>query len=259
VDPLSLVDPSAELGPGVRIGPFCRVGPGAVLEEDVQLLSHVVVEGRTRIGPRTVVRPFTVLGGPPQHLRYMGEDTSVRIGADCDIREQVSIHRGTAFGGGETVVGDGAMIMACCHVAHDCRLGDGVIMASNATLGGHVEVGDGAFVGGLVGVHQFCRIGPRAFVGGGSAVNSDVIPYGSAKGNRAKLGGLNLVGLKRAGTSRQTINALRAAFNALFLDETGTFSDRVDRVADHFADIAEVMQIVDFIREDGRRPILGAR
>lgn len=259
IDPLALVSPRARLAPTARIGPFCRVDEGAVIEDGVNLVSHVVVEGRTRIGAGTQVHPFTVLGGAPQHIRYDGENTALEIGAGCVIREQVSIHRGTVQGGGVTRLGAGVMVMAASHVGHDCQIGDGAILASNCTLAGHVEVGEGAFIGGLAGIHQFCRIGARAFVGGCAAVPMDVIPFGSALGNHARLGGLNLVGLKRSGLDRESIHTLRAAFHDLFLATGKPFAERVEAVAATYAGSAEAMAIVDFIRADARRPILGAR
>ncbi|MEM9710414.1 MAG: acyl-ACP--UDP-N-acetylglucosamine O-acyltransferase [Pseudomonadota bacterium] len=259
VDPLSAVDPAAELGQGVRIGPFCCIGPGAVLGDGVVIESHVVIDGATRIGPGSSVGPFTVLGGPPQHLRYQGEPTALEIGRGVVVREQVSIHRGTSFGGGTTRIGDGAVIMAATHIGHDCQIGDGVIVASNATLAGHVTVGNNAFIGGLAGIHQFCRIGARAIVGGCAAVPRDVIPYGSAFGNHARLEGLNVVGMKRAGMSRETIGILQGVAKRLFEDEDGSFAERVEEIADRHKNVAEVLEIVSFLREGAKRPILGMR
>ncbi len=259
VHPTAIVEDGVQLGEGVRIGPYCVVGAGSVLKDGVELRSHVVVEGRTTLGEGTVVHPFTTLGSAPQHLRYEGEDTALVVGANCVIREQVSIHRGTALGGGETVIGANALVMAASHIAHDCHIGENVIVASNCTLGGHVVVGDNVFLGGLAGVHQFCRIGAHAFVGGLAAVHSDVIPFGSAIGNRAKLGGLNLVGLKRAGFSRSTINDIRSGYRDLFNDDVDSFKERVAQVAQRYAHSPEVMMIVEFIGADTSRPILGAR
>ena len=259
VDPTSIVAPQARLGSGVEIGPFCRVGPDAVLEDGVRLHSHVVIDGHTHIGARTEVYPFTMLGGAPQQLRYKGEPTRLEIGPDCVIREQVSIHRGTAHGGGVTVIGSDAFIMAQVHIGHDCRIGNHVVMAGNCALAGHVSVGDHAIIGGVSGIHQFCRIGERAMVGGCAAVAMDVIPYGSALGNRARLGGLNLTGLKRSGLDRPAIHTLRAAFHDLFLSDAQPFRTRVEQVADRYAASPEVAKIVAFIRAGAHRPILGAR
>lgn len=259
IHPTAIVADGADLAPGVRIGPYCVVGERAVLGDGVELKSHVVIEGSTTLGPGTVVYPFTTLGGPPQHLRYEGEDTQLIVGENCVIREQVSIHKGTELGGGKTVIGANSFVMAASHVAHDCIIGEHVIVASNCTLGGHVVVGDHVFLGGLAGVHQFCRVGSYAFVGGAAAVNVDVIPFGSAVGNRAKLGGLNLVGLKRSGFTRSTINDIRSAYRELFTDDVDSFKERVAQVAERYGHSPEVMLIVDFIRADASRPILGAR
>ncbi|MCC5969684.1 MAG: acyl-ACP--UDP-N-acetylglucosamine O-acyltransferase [Pararhodobacter sp.] len=258
VDPLAVIAPGAVIGAGVEVGPFCRIGPHVVLEENVVLHSHVVIEGDTRIGAGTSVHPFTVLGGPPQHLRYQGERTQLEIGAGCDIREQVSVHRGTAHGGGVTRIGAGVMLMAQTHVGHDCILGDHVILAGNATLAGHVSIGDHAIIGGVSGIHQFVRIGARAFVGGCAAVPMDIIPFASAFGNHARLRGLNIVGLKRAGFSRETIQSMRGAYHALFLAEGQPFRARIDMVAARYADCPEVGAIIAFLRADANRPILPA-
>jgi len=255
----SHVATDARLGPGVWIGPFCRVGPGVVLEDGVRLTSHVSVEGPTRIGARTVVHPFTALGGPPQHSRYRGEPTMLDIGADCTIHEHVSIHRGTPFGRGETTLGAQVLVMAGVHVGHDCRVGDRAVLAGQSGLAGHVEVGADTIIGGGALVHQFCRIGTRAIVGGGAVVVADVIPYGSALGNRARLGGLNLTGLKRAGLPRLAIHALRQAYADLFLSGEGLFAERLDLVAEAHADSPEVMTIIAFLRSAERRPVLGAQ
>lgn len=259
IDPLAVVHPAATLGAGIRIGPFCTVGEGAVLGDGVVLESHVVVDGATTLGAGTSVGPFTVLGGPPQHLKYQGEPTRLEIGENVVIREQVSMHRGTEFGGGVTRIGDRSVIMAAAHIGHDCQIGDDVIVASNASLAGHVSVGDRAFLGGLAGIHQFCRIGSRAIIGGCAAVSRDVIPYASAFGNHAKLEGLNIIGLKRGGASRATISALQAAFQHLFESQDGSFADRISAVGAAHRDVPEVMEIIDFLTADRDRPILGTR
>jgi UDP-N-acetylglucosamine acyltransferase len=259
IHPTAIVEDGAALAPGVVIGPFCHVGPEAVLGAGVRLQSHVVIEGRTTLGAGTVVHPFAALGGPPQHLRDAGEGTVLEIGAGCVIREHASVHRGTHLGGGRTVLGDRVYVMGAAHVGHDCILEDEVILTASCALAGHVSVGRKAIVGGLAGVHQFCRIGAHAFVGGCAAVEADVIPFGSVLGNRARLGGLNLVGIKRAGLSREAINTLRAGYHDLFEDKTHPFAERVERVAAAYSDSPEVMMIVSFIRADSRRAILGAR
>jgi len=254
IHPSALVDPAAELGEDVQIGPYCIVGPGVRLGDRVQLKSHVVVEGVTEIGADTIVHAFANLGGPPQHLAHKGEPTRLVIGAHNTIREHVTMHTGTVMGGGLTRVGSHSLFMVASHVAHDCIVGDHVVFANNATLGGHVTVGDFVFMGGLSAVHQHTRVGHHAFIGGLAAVTKDVIPFGSVWGVYAHLEGLNLVGLKRRGFSRDQINDLRAAYRLLFAPE-GTFQERLDDLARVFAASPEVSEIVDFIRADANRPL----
>lgn len=255
IHPTAIVEDGAELADGIEIGPFCRVGARVTLEQGVRLLSHVVIEGRTRLGPGSTVHPFAVLGGPPQHLGYKEEDTSLVIGANAIIREHVTMNTGTADGRGETKIGDNGFFMSACHVAHDCLIGDNVIFANNATVGGHVRVGNNAFLGGLCAIHQNCRVGDFAFVGGCAAAPTDIIPYGSATGNHATLSGLNIIGMKRRGLERKSIHALRGAYRMLFDDE-GAFQERVEKVASAYGQDGEVMRIIDFIRADARRPIM---
>lgn len=253
IDPHAIVAPGARIGAGVKIGPFCRIGENVVIEDDVILHSHVVIDGHTRIGAGTEIHPFTALGTPPQHLRYKGEPTRLEIGPGCDIREQVSVHRGTALGDGVTRIGKGVMLMSQAHIGHDCILGDHVIVAGGAALAGHVSVGDHALIGGLAAVHQFVRIGARACISGSAAVPLDLIPFGMACYNPAVLKGLNVVGLKRAGFSRQVLHTLRAAYRALFLDDGPAFRERIDPVAGRFADSPEVGEIIAFLRAEARR------
>ena len=258
IHPSAIVHDGAELGAGVEIGPFCIVGPRARLAAGVRLMSHVVVEGSTEIGADTVVHAFAVLGGAPQHLAYRGEETRLVIGARNVIREHVTMNTGTVMGGGVTRVGSDSLYMTASHVAHDCVVGDHVVFANNATLGGHVQVGDYVFMGGLCAAHQFTRIGRYAFIGGVTAVTKDVIPFGSVWGVHAHLEGLNLVGLKRRGFSREAINDLRSAYRLMFADE-GTFQERVEDVARVFAGSPEVGELVDFIRADASRPLCQPR
>lgn len=256
IHPSAIVHDGAEIGAGCKIGPFCMVGPDVVLGENVTLHSHVVVEGHTEVGPGTQIRAFSVIGGPPQHLAYKGEPTRTVIGRDCDIREHVTVHRGMPSAQSLTKVGDRVLLMAQVHVAHDCRVGNDVIIASQATLGGHVEVGNNVVIGGIAGIHQFVRIGDRAMVGGCAAVSWDVIPFGLCGGNHARLAGLNLIGMKRAGMEREAISALRAAFRDLFLADGPTFRDRLDPVAARYADTPEVVKLIAFIRADSNRRLL---
>ncbi|MBM3548306.1 MAG: acyl-ACP--UDP-N-acetylglucosamine O-acyltransferase [Alphaproteobacteria bacterium] len=250
----AIVDSRAKLGDGVTIGPYCTVGGDVVLGDHVELVSHVVAAGHTEIGANTRIFPFATVGLPPQDLKYKGEPTRLVVGRDCIIREHATLHPGTAVGGGLTSVGDGCLLMVACHVAHDCKLGNKVILTNNATLGGHVQVGDHAMMGGLSAVHQYVRIGQHAMVGGMTGVEGDVIPYGLVMGDRARLAGLNLVGLKRRGFSRDEIHALRAAYRMLFAAE-GTLAERLDDVTELFGKMKVVMDIVEFIRADANRPI----
>jgi UDP-N-acetylglucosamine acyltransferase len=250
----AIVEDGAELGEGVRIGPYCTVGPQAKLGDDVVLRSHVVVDGRTMVGARTEIYPFTVIGLRPQDLKFGGEPSALEIGTDNVIREHVTMHTGTAGGGMVTRLGNGCLLMVGVHLAHDCQVGNGVILGNNTGLAGHVVVQDFAITGGHVAVHQFCRIGRYSMIGGASAVDADIIPYGLAMGNRGQLQGLNLIGLKRRSFSRERINNLRHAYRMLFAQE-GTLQERVADVAGMFAGNDEVAEIVEFIKADSSRPL----
>jgi len=254
IHPTALVAKGAELADGVTIGPFCLVGEKVRIGSGTKLRSHVVVEGSTEIGDRNDIWPFAVLGGPPQHTAYKGEDTRLVIGDDNLIREHATMNLGTVNGGGVTRVGSRGLFMIESHVGHDCVVGDNVILTKQATLGGHCQIGEFVIVGGLAAVIQFTRVGRHAMIGGLAAVVKDVIPYGSVWGNHAHLEGLNLVGLKRRGFSRETINTLRAAYRLLFADE-GTFQERIDDTIENYSDSPEVMEIIDFIRADANRPL----
>jgi UDP-N-acetylglucosamine acyltransferase len=248
------VDRGAELAGDVHIGPLCVVGAGVRLAAGVRLESHVVVTGNTTLGPGCRVFPFACLGHRPQDMRHRGETTELILGRNNQVREHVTMHPGTVHGGGVTRIGDDGLFMASIHVAHDCRVGNGVIMANHATLGGHVEVQDNAYLGGLCAIHQNVRIGRHAMIGGLAGVEHDVIPYGTVIGNRAYLNGLNIVGMKRHGLTRDEINELRTAYRLLFAPE-GAFSERLDEVAAQHADRPRVMEIVGFIRCAGSRAI----
>lgn len=254
IHPSAIIEDGAQLGSDVSIGPFCVIGHEVVLGDGVELLSHVVIAGRTEIGERSRIFPFASIGHQPQDLKFRGEESRVVIGRNTIIREQVTINPGTEGGGLVTSIGDNCLIMVGAHVAHDCRVGNHVILVNNATLAGHVTVGDYAILGGLSAVHQWVRIGPHAFLGGLSGLENDLIPYGSAIGDRARLGGLNLVGLKRRGFERDRIHRLRAAYRLLF-SEDGTLMERVGDVATMFADEPLAMEVVDFVRAGGDRAL----
>jgi UDP-N-acetylglucosamine acyltransferase len=258
IHPTAIVHPKAKLGLKVSIGPYCTVGADVEIGDRVTLVSHVVVEGRTSIGEDTLVFPFASLGQPPQDLKYKGEPSFLKIGARNRIREQVTMNLGTEGGGMVTQVGDDGLFMVGAHVAHDCIVGNKVIMANNATLGGHVTLGDYAFIGGISAVHQFVRIGAHAWIGGMTGVERDVIPFGQALGDRARLTGLNLVGLERRGFSRSDIQSMREAFDRLFGPD-GILADRVDEVARAFASNPHVTQIVEFIRAKSSRGLCQPR
>lgn len=254
----AIVSAEASIGPGCRIGPFCIVGAGAVLEAGVELASHVVIEGDARLGAGVKVAPFATIGLPPQDLKYRGQPTRVDIGPRTQIREHVTIHRGSVGGDGVTRVGADCLLMVGAHIAHDCRVGDRAILANGAMIAGHVEVGDTVFIGGAAAVHQFVRIGRQSVIGGASAVVRDVIPYGSVVGNRARLVGLNLIGLKRRGFTRQQIHALRAAFRGLFRASGALFEDRVAATEAAFPDDPLVTEVLAFIRADSKRGLCPA-
>jgi UDP-N-acetylglucosamine acyltransferase len=250
----AIIAPGATLADDVVIGPFCILGERVELGAGVRLMSHVVVEGRTTIGEGTRIFPFASIGFEPQDLKYRGEDSSLIIGRNNTIREYVTMNPGTEGGGMETRVGDHGLFMVGVHVAHDCQIGDHVIMANNATLAGHVVVEDFALLGGLSAVHQFVRIGRHAMIGGMSGVERDVIPYGQVMGDRARLSGLNIIGMQRHGFSREDIQGLRSAYQFLFSAE-GTFNDRVNEAADRFGGIRPVDDMIAFIRADSSRAI----
>jgi UDP-N-acetylglucosamine acyltransferase len=254
IHPTAIVDPKAKIGAKAEIGPYCCVGPEVALGEGVVLHSHVVVGGRTEIGPRTAIYPFASIGLPPQDLKYKGEPSRLVIGGDTTIRESVTINPGTEGGGMLTRVGDRCLLMVGAHVAHDCQVGNQVIMANNATLAGHVVVGDFAIIGGLSAVHQFVRIGAHAMIGGMTGVDHDVIPYGSVLGERGRLAGLNMIGLKRRGFTRDQLSNLRAAYRALFEEPgTATVADRVTQVIAQYGEDAGIGELVRFIQGNSSR------
>ncbi len=256
--PTAIVAAGAQVAPDAEIGPWCSIGADVVIEAGVRLISHVVVDGHTQIGAGAILYPFCTVGLPPQDMKYRGEPTRTVIGPRTQIREHCTIHRGTVTGTGITRVGADCLLMAVVHVAHDCALGDGVIVANNVVMGGHVTIGDGAVIGGATALHQFVRIGRAAMVGGASGVEADVIPFGTALGNRARLTGLNVVGLKRRGVDRAGLHRLRAAFRLLFVadgTELGVFATRLAK-ARTLGDDALVAEILAFIDVPSRRGLV---
>lgn len=247
----AVVSPSAIIADDCYIGPFCTVGENVSLGNAVRLDSHVVVDGITSIGERTHVFPFASIGLGPQDLKYAGEPTETIIGRGNNIREFVTVHRGTTGGGGVTRIGDNNLLMAQAHVAHDCQLGNEIIMANAATLAGHVEIADRASVGAYSGVHQFCRVGREAFIGGYSVVVKDAMPFAIVQGNHAKCYGLNKVGAKRRGYSRETIEKLNHAFHLLLSSKMNT-TQAVERIRADVTDCAEVSLLVEFITSSKR-------
>ena len=257
IDPTARVADGARIGDSVEIGPYCLVGPQVELARGVRLISHVNVTGATTIGEDTVVYPFSSLGTPPQSVHYHGGATKLVIGARCELRESVTMNTGTEDGG-ITRVGDRCWFMVGCHVGHDCAVGNDVMFANNVVLGGHVSVGDYTFLGGHVAIHQFVRIGEGVMMAGMSAARDDIIPFGFALGQTGALIGLNIVGLRRRGTTRADMHRLRRAYRSLFFVE-GRLPERVDALAREFADDPLVGKIVAFIRAGSKRPLMRPR
>lgn len=247
IHPSAIIEDGAQVGSGCQIGSYCVVGPNVVLGNNITLKSHVVVDGHTSIGEGTTIYPFASIGTAPQDLKYKGEASQLIIGKNNTIREHATMNPGTEGGNMKTVIGDNGLFMMATHVAHDCVLGDHVIMANNATLGGHVTVGDRVLIGGLAAVHQWVRIGSFAVIGGMSGVESDVIPFGRVKGERASLAGLNIVGLERGGFEKNQIKNIQRAFKNIF-DGTGNLDDRIEKVAEDNKGDDLVEKIVDFAR-----------
>ncbi len=251
IHPTAIIADGAVIGEDCHIGPFCTIGAEVTLGSGVHLESHVVIDGMTSIGDETRAFPFVSIGHAPQDLKYKGEPTATRIGKRNHIREFVTIHRGTAGGGGLTQVGDDNLLMAQVHVAHDCTIGNEVIMANAATLAGHVEIADRANVGAYSGVHQFCRVGREAFVGGYSVVVKDALPFAISQGNHAKCYGMNRIGMKRRGYSKETIEKLHRAYHLLLSSKLNT-TQAVERIRDEITDCAEVDYLVEFIETSTR-------
>jgi UDP-N-acetylglucosamine acyltransferase len=248
IHPSSIIEPGAKIGVGVNIGPFCCIGSDVVLEDYVELISHVSISGITKIGEKTKIYPFASIGHPPQDLKYNGEPSTTTIGSCNTIREYVTIQPGTAGDAMQTLVGDHCLFMVGSHVAHDCIIGNHVIMANNATLAGHVKIGDYAIIGGLAAVKQFVRIGDHAMIGGMAGVEHDVIPFGVVVGERGWLNGLNLVGMKRRGFNRETIGKLQDVYMGLFMMGTEQpLSERFEELRVKYANDNDVSILLDFL------------
>ncbi len=253
IDPSARIAAGAVIGRNCSIGPYCIVGPNVTLGDGCRLVGHVSVTGHTAIGAGTVVYPFASLGTPPQSVKYRGGPTRLVIGAECDIREHVTINIGTEEDRGVTEVGDHCFLMVGSHVAHDCKVGSSVVFANNVLLGGHVTVGDNVVFGGGAAVRQFVRIGDGAMIVGLSGVRADVIPWGTVQGPLANLVGLNVVGMRRRGVKKSDILGLRKAYESLFFG-AGEFRNRLDALASTCADDVQVQAMIDFIRA-GKRPL----
>jgi UDP-N-acetylglucosamine acyltransferase len=251
IHPSAVVSSTARIGRDCHVGPYSIVGAEVVLEDGVRLESHCVVDGRTTVGAGTQVFPFVSIGLAPQDLKYKGEPAETRIGKRNQIREFVTIHRGSAGGGMLTQTGDDCLIMAQAHVAHDCKLGNGVIMANAATLAGHVTIEDGANVGAYSGVHQFCRVGREAYIGGYSVVVKDALPFALTVGNHARCFGLNTTGMKRRGYSPEVIRSLHHAFRLLLSSKLNT-SQALEQIRESIPDCQEVAELVRFIETSER-------
>jgi UDP-N-acetylglucosamine acyltransferase len=254
IDESARVASGAVIGADVAIGPFCVIGPDVVIGDGCRLIASVHVTGHTSIGPRTVIYPFCSLGTPPQSTRYRGGPTRLTVGADCDLRESVTMNRGTEDGGGVTTVGDRGFFMANSHVGHDCHVGNDVVFANCATLGGHCEIGDGVVIGGLSAVHQFTRVGTGAMIGGVCGVRGDVIPFGLVNGQYASLEGLNIIGMKRRKFTKERLATVRSFYQKLF-HGPGVFADRLSAVQPLAAQDPAIAEILAFI-EGGKHRAL---
>ncbi len=251
----AVVDPQAEVDKTATIGPYSVIKANVTIGADTVVEAHVVISGHTTIGERNHIGSFTSIGSAPQDSHYKGEPTELIIGDDNQIREYVSIHRGTPSGNGKTVIGNNNMLMAYCHIAHDCIIHNHVIMANAATLGGHVELGDYVNLGGLVGIHQFCRIGSYTYIGGMSGISKDVAPYIMLTGirNQMRISGINKIGLRRNGISREAISCLEQAFKIIFRSPPETLhQETLDQTLEAFPDSPEVLFMLDFFNTSKR-------
>lgn len=254
IHPTAIIEEGAKIANSAKVGPYCIVGANVSLDDNVELRAHVNIEGYTSVGEGTIIYPFASIGSAPQDLKFSGEESRLIIGKNNTIREHVTMNPGTEHGGLETRIGDNCLFMMASHVAHDCIVGNNVILANNATLAGHVVVGSYVIIGGLSAIHQFIRIGDHAIIGGMSGVESDVIPFGRVKGERASLAGLNLIGLERRGFDKAEVRNIQRAYNQLFGDE-GTFDQRIDSVSNDFSSDETIMKIVEFAKAKDKFPL----
>lgn len=251
IHPTSIVSPNASIGEDCHVGPYSIIGDNVVIGDRTRIESHCVIEGKTEVGQDNHIFPFVSIGLAPQDLKFKGEPTATEIGSNNQIREFVTIHRGTEGGGGVTRIGSGNLLMAQAHVAHDCQVGSEIIMANAATLAGHVEVGDKSNIGAYSGVHQFCKIGREAFIGGYSVIVKDALPFAISQGNHARCFGLNKVGLRRRGYSKETLEKLHRAYHLLLSSKLNT-SQAVEKIKEEISGCAEVDYLISFIESSTR-------
>ena len=249
----AIIDKNAKISSNVEIGPYCIIGPNVEIDSGTKLYSHVNLVGNTKVGKNNIFFPFTSIGTPPQDLKYSGEENSLIIGDENKFREYVNINPGTSAGGTVTRLGSKNLLMVYCHIAHDCTLGNNIVLANNVQVGGHVSIEDNAIVGGSCAIHQFSRIGQLAMVGGMTGVLSDVIPFGLSLGNRNNLVGLNLIGLRRAKISNEDIKLLQNFYNLVFSNQN--FRSNIEKLEKNLKENKYVKTIIDFINSDKKRPI----
>jgi UDP-N-acetylglucosamine acyltransferase len=252
IHPAAIIDPKADIREGVEVGPFSIIEKGVSIDEGTKIGPHVIIREGTHIGKRCQIFQFASIGEAPQFFGYKGEKTFLQMGDQNIIREFVTLHRGTIKGGGKTVIGNENFFMAYSHVAHDCQIGNGIVMANGATLAGHILIEDRAVIGGIVAIHQFCRVGTHSFIGGVSGVTLDIPPYMLASGSHVKLFGLNTIGLKRASFSEETLKALKKAYRIIFRSSL-TLEKAIKRVEEEeFSQIPEVRHLLHFIQQSKR-------
>lgn len=250
----AIIASGAQIGENVKIGPYSVIGENVIIGNDTEIKSHVIIDGCTKIGFGNVIYPFAAIGLSPQDLKYNGEKSTLEIGNNNRIREYVTMHPGTTSGGMRTVIGSNCLFMASAHVAHDCKVGDYVIMANNATLAGHVIVGNHVIIGGLSAVHQFVRIGDYSIIGGMTGIARDLVPYSSSFSDHDKIKGVNIIGLKRAGFSNSDILLIQKVFDKLFFEDDGaSFSEKIDFVKDKYKGVDKIEKIINFLQSESKR------